>query len=415
MLIHGVEAIKKVMNNRLGGNLMKINFKFCSGEKGAITVIVAVGMVALLGFTALVVDVGTLYYQRRDLQNAADAAALAAAWELPGDVQTRANEYALKNNISYGVTAQKQNGDQEVRVTITNNYPRFFGRVFGSDNYVVSVAATAKKRWGMGGVMPFAPMPANYLDDAESDVNDNKVEPILYDGDGSEYGYTETEAQAIDQDAGSGRAEEVIYDYLVEKLINNVGTDYSGCKETRLEDFKIKVKKGTSVGVITGTDKTAGPNFGMLDLTGGQGAAGASVIAGWIYYPENFDENTIFEFADMNPGGVNSIFTGFNWEGEPPQSPIDYMLDQTDGIYHVILPHPSVAHTMPHSPIAYGDYLIAKIQSPTSNYGFGTGNNNNVDYRLVGEIIDVYNPLKFEDRQSLTGEGVIRFTPFLVD
>ncbi|MEH0108722.1 pilus assembly protein TadG-related protein [Tersicoccus sp. MR15.9] len=48
-------------------------------ERGAVAVIVALCMVVLLGITALVIDVGGIYVERRQLQNGADAAALAVA------------------------------------------------------------------------------------------------------------------------------------------------------------------------------------------------------------------------------------------------------------------------------------------------------------------------------------------------
>ncbi|MGJ9404126.1 pilus assembly protein TadG-related protein [Arthrobacter sp. KK5.5] len=48
-------------------------------QRGAASVILAVMMVALLGFTALVVDVGFLYAERTELQNGADAAAVGTA------------------------------------------------------------------------------------------------------------------------------------------------------------------------------------------------------------------------------------------------------------------------------------------------------------------------------------------------
>ncbi len=49
------------------------------GDDGAVAVIVAVLAVVLFGFGALVVDVGALYDERRQLQNGADGAALALA------------------------------------------------------------------------------------------------------------------------------------------------------------------------------------------------------------------------------------------------------------------------------------------------------------------------------------------------
>lgn len=49
------------------------------GQRGSAIIIVAVAMVSFLLIAALVVDVGSLLYHRVHLQNAADAAALAAA------------------------------------------------------------------------------------------------------------------------------------------------------------------------------------------------------------------------------------------------------------------------------------------------------------------------------------------------
>lgn len=49
------------------------------GERGGISVIVALLMVVLLGFTAIAVDVGMLYSEKAQLQNGADAAALLVA------------------------------------------------------------------------------------------------------------------------------------------------------------------------------------------------------------------------------------------------------------------------------------------------------------------------------------------------
>jgi len=48
-------------------------------EGGVIAVIVAISSIALMGMLALVIDVGALYEERRELQNGADAGALAIA------------------------------------------------------------------------------------------------------------------------------------------------------------------------------------------------------------------------------------------------------------------------------------------------------------------------------------------------
>ena len=57
--------------------------KNISNEKGQVVIIAALLIVSLLGMTALVVDVGSIYEERRQTQTVADAAALAGAQDLP--------------------------------------------------------------------------------------------------------------------------------------------------------------------------------------------------------------------------------------------------------------------------------------------------------------------------------------------
>lgn len=52
-------------------------------ERGAVAVVVAICMTALLGMGTLVLDVGQLYAERRQLQNGADAAVLSLALDCP--------------------------------------------------------------------------------------------------------------------------------------------------------------------------------------------------------------------------------------------------------------------------------------------------------------------------------------------
>jgi Flp pilus assembly protein TadG len=53
-----------------------------NNQDGVTAIVLAIALVALLGFAALAVDIGYLYSTRNELQNAADAAALAAARQL---------------------------------------------------------------------------------------------------------------------------------------------------------------------------------------------------------------------------------------------------------------------------------------------------------------------------------------------
>ena len=57
----------------------------------------------MLGFAALAMDVGYWYSQKREVQKAVDAAALAGAQELPDDyvmAESKAREYLTKNGVS---------------------------------------------------------------------------------------------------------------------------------------------------------------------------------------------------------------------------------------------------------------------------------------------------------------------------
>jgi hypothetical protein len=75
------------LENRLGHD----------GESGAVLVVVALTLVMLMGFAAFAVDVGNQYAHRRQAQNTADAAALAAAVELslPGGSAQDALDQAI--------------------------------------------------------------------------------------------------------------------------------------------------------------------------------------------------------------------------------------------------------------------------------------------------------------------------------
>jgi Flp pilus assembly protein TadG len=66
------------------GRMTRIT-KFFRGTEGSVAVIIALGIVALLGAASLAIDMGHLYTVRNELQNSADAAALAAASNLIKD------------------------------------------------------------------------------------------------------------------------------------------------------------------------------------------------------------------------------------------------------------------------------------------------------------------------------------------
>jgi Flp pilus assembly protein TadG len=124
-------------------------------------------MLVLLGFAALVVDVGYAYYAQRSLQSSADAAALAGAQELP-DVN-KAKTVALQYSASAG-NKNEQTTLNGVTTTVTTKCivslggcapmnavvvleqaptKTFFAGLLGFDTFNIKAKATAAMRGGM--------------------------------------------------------------------------------------------------------------------------------------------------------------------------------------------------------------------------------------------------------------------------
>lgn len=96
-------------------------------EHGQVLTLFCIGMVAVLGFLALAVDIGMLWTERRQMQTAADAAAVAGARALEaGDsVQTAGQNAATLNSQS--------------DATVTINNPPLSGVYAGNNSYVEAI------------------------------------------------------------------------------------------------------------------------------------------------------------------------------------------------------------------------------------------------------------------------------------
>lgn len=152
-----------------------------TSERGQILVIVAAGLVVLLGIAALAIDVGFSWMLRRQEQNAADPGAIAAARWLkdpvtgepvdPATVQTQMDAdgcfYAQQNGFFTGdlncqaalladdlqvvsppISGPHSGQPGHVQVIIRDTHPSFFGRIFGSSEATVVTAAVASNTAG---------------------------------------------------------------------------------------------------------------------------------------------------------------------------------------------------------------------------------------------------------------------------
>jgi len=108
-------------------------------QRGAIAIIVAISLAALVGFVGLALDVGHLFITKTELQDAADACALAATKELTCD--TAAGPCAasyLENgeNAGIAVAARNRVGFQGTLVAIATADVRFSTTFTPNSNYL---------------------------------------------------------------------------------------------------------------------------------------------------------------------------------------------------------------------------------------------------------------------------------------
>ena len=150
-------------------------------RSGQAIVIMALAMVAICGMLALAIDAGRLYFQRRLMQDAVDAGALAGAQDLvgtvsnPNGVPSNALFHALQDTFSvfsqspahpqgdgfynsppnntvtdteggYTVTAVAPSGynNKQVQVTVSYNAVATFVQVLGFNNVAIVASATAE-------------------------------------------------------------------------------------------------------------------------------------------------------------------------------------------------------------------------------------------------------------------------------
>lgn len=152
--------------------------RFFKSEDGSVTILVALSMTVLMGFAALSVDIGMLYNQKREVQNAADAAALAGAMSLPNAVLAKsvAKSAAEKNllqdtaldTISYSVVPVTpfDGNKTEIEVTVTRKVKTIFAQVLGIADSEVSARAVAKQRSAWAGQsLPFINVNNDYSGD----------------------------------------------------------------------------------------------------------------------------------------------------------------------------------------------------------------------------------------------------------
>ncbi|OGO50885.1 MAG: hypothetical protein A2148_08015 [Chloroflexi bacterium RBG_16_68_14] len=140
-------------------------------QRGQVFAIVVVLIAVFGGMTAVAIDLGSFSADRRDLQNAADAIALAASQDLPNSAtaQAAATQWAIHNDIDPAdmtVTVIPQSLPSEpnpkVRVALERSHSFTFARLIGITSAAVGASATAIKTspGGSEGLVPWSVLEA---------------------------------------------------------------------------------------------------------------------------------------------------------------------------------------------------------------------------------------------------------------
>ena len=148
---------------------MRLIQKLLKSESGQSILLIAISLVVLIGFAAIGVDVGRVSVAKGQLQNAADAAALAGAQALPSaaNAQAQAIVYAGINSVSAADTVATTpfSGDSaKIEVVCNGTVQYTFARVFGLSSLQISARSVAQKQGMSGGPFGYAIFSGSTLD-----------------------------------------------------------------------------------------------------------------------------------------------------------------------------------------------------------------------------------------------------------
>ncbi len=135
-------------------------------EEGAVAVIVALLTAVVFGFAAISVDSGQLYQERRELQNGADGAAIAAAYDCAkGVIECSLTSLELNNTVDSYASANANDAESTasiVELNLVDSYitvetetlsngdgflTHWFAWIFGEDSATTTVRAQATAKW----------------------------------------------------------------------------------------------------------------------------------------------------------------------------------------------------------------------------------------------------------------------------
>jgi len=148
-----------------------------ASERGQMLVIFALALVALIGMVGLIIDGGDTFLQRRDQQNVADAAAMAAGYASVNgqDVNAAAQDVATANGYVNGqnnTTVTVNVGSDSITVDVSRPHQNYFAGAMGFTSWGVSTTASVQAGIPIGA---FGAMPLIFNEAAFNDTSTSSV------------------------------------------------------------------------------------------------------------------------------------------------------------------------------------------------------------------------------------------------
>ncbi|NLJ31883.1 MAG: hypothetical protein GX424_09845 [Clostridiales bacterium] len=231
---------------------MIAKLKFCKKENGQAAVLLALVFIVLLGFVALTMDIGRATVEKSDLQNAADASALAGAQSLPDSSAaiSAATSYAQKNGVENSkiqVVTPYKGDSKKVEVVCTRTVEYTFARVLGYQSTTVTVKAVASRSGVEGGISGLRPWA---ITDKYSYTYGEEFVLKVGGGGGSQgyYGIVSFGSQGGDANTYKGNILDG-YDGIVK--IGDIVKDASGNKNVKKDINELMDRSGDTLGDYT--------------------------------------------------------------------------------------------------------------------------------------------------------------------
>lgn len=270
-------------------------------ERGQVLAFTALSMTTLVAMAALVLDVGSWFRAKRQLQATADAAALAGAQALPdspSNAQAQALTYANKNGggvtSSDIVVSSTYNANDTIAVAAKKSQPGIFARVLGVS--VVNIGARAKALTGTPGqAMYVAPMVVNCKHPLIQNCNGkhmptfSKETTLNFDPMGAPGAFGMLDLANVNGNVGSSTLSSWITSGYQKYLPTGLYYSDPGAKF----NSNVKAALNGRIGTVL--------LFPVFDTLGGQGSNAKYNIIGWIG----------FHLDQVSIQGTNAILTGY--------------------------------------------------------------------------------------------------------